>query len=501
MVMALLETQGVAKRFPNGTVALAGVDLIVAPGRVHGLLGANGAGKSTLIKILSGVLAPSDGVMLWRGEPARWRRPIEARRAGIATIQQHIPLVPTLSVRENILLDRGGVLRERQGDRDVVRALLARIDCAIDSEALVGELRIGDRQMVAIAQALASGAELVIMDEPTASLAGHEREAVYRIIRRLAHDEGRAVLFISHFLDEIVALTDTITVLRDGRAVLDAETASVSEADIAAAIAGEKLNALERTHRAAPTGEVALRVERLVTPQLAQPVDLRIRRGEILGVAGLLGSGRSELLHAIFGSDRRARGAVSLDGKIIGRSPEEAVEAGIALVAEERVAQGLVPGFEIWRNLSLPHAGASGWLLDEDAERSAAEHAVERLAIKAAGIDTPVTELSGGNAQKVTIARWLRPETRLLLLDEPSAGIDVGARTEIMRLIRQLADEGLPILLVSSDFSELLALTDRVLVLRDRRIVADRLAAELDEDTLILLAGGSAGSDNREIAA
>ncbi|TGX55704.1 sugar ABC transporter ATP-binding protein [Sphingomonas gei] len=499
--MALLEARGVAKRFPNGTVALAGVDLVVEPGRVHGLLGANGAGKSTLIKILSGVLAPSDGVMLWRGEPARWRKPIEARRAGIATIQQHIPLVPTLSVRENILLDRGGMLREAQGDRDEICALLARIDCTIDPEALVGELRIGDRQMVAIAQALASGAELVIMDEPTASLAGQEREAVYRIIRRLAHEEGRAVLFISHFLDEIVALTDTITVLRDGGAVLDAETATIGEAEIAAAIAGEKLNALERTHRASPTGEVALAIEGLATPHLAQPVDLTLRRGEIVGVAGLLGSGRSELLHAIFGSDRHARGAVSLDGKAVGRSPEEAVEAGIALVAEERVAQGLVPGFEIWRNLSLPHVGASGWLLDEDAERAAAERAVERLAIKAAGIDTPVTELSGGNAQKVTIARWLHPSTRLLLLDEPSAGIDVGARTEIMRLIRQLADEGLPILLVSSDFSELLALADRVLVLRDRGIVADRPAADLDEDALILLAGGSAGSDNREIAA
>jgi ribose transport system ATP-binding protein len=499
--MPLLEAQGVAQRFPNGTVAVAGVDLIVEPGRVHGLLGANGAGKSTLIKILSGVLAPSGGTMFWRGQPAAWRKPIEARRAGIATIQQHIPLVPTLSVRENILLDRGGVLRERPGDHGEVRALLARLDCAIDPDALVGGLRIGDRQMVAIAQALAGGAELVIMDEPTASLAGHEREAVYRIIRRLAHEQGRGVLFISHFLDEIVALTDEITVLRDGRAVLHAETATVSEAEIAAAIAGEKLTALERTRRDAPIGEVALRVERLTTPRLAHPVDLTLRRGEIVGVAGLLGSGRSELLHAIFGSDNRARGAVSLDGSAVGRSPEEAVAAGMALVAEERVTQGLVPGFEIWRNLSLPHAGASGWLLDEDAERVTAERAVRQLAIKAASIDAPVTELSGGNAQKVTIARWLHPSTRLLLLDEPSAGIDVGARTEIMRLIRQLADQGLPILLVSSDFSELLALADRVLVLRDRRIVADRPAAELDEDALILLAGGSPGSDNREFTA
>lgn len=497
--MALLEARGVAKRFPNGTVALAGVDLMVVPGRVHGLLGANGAGKSTFIKILSGVLPPSDGEMLWHGRPAAWRKPIEARRAGIATIQQHIPLVPTLSVRENILLDRGGVLRDRDADRDEVAALLARIDCAVDPEALVSELRIGERQMVAIAQALAGGAELVIMDEPTASLAGYEREAVYRIIRRLAHEEGRAVLFISHFLDEIVALTDTITVLRDGRAVLDAETATLSEAEIAAAIAGEKLEALERVHRDAPTGAVALAVERLVTPQLAQPIDLQVRRGEIVGIAGLLGSGRSELLHAIFGSDTRARGSVSLDGSLVGRSPEEAVAAGVALVAEDRVAQGLVPGFEIWRNLSLPHGRA--WLLDEDAERAAAEDAVRRLSIKTASIDAPVTELSGGNAQKVTIARWLCPGTRLLLLDEPSAGIDIGARTEIMRLIRQLADGGLPILLVSSDFSELLALADRVLVLRDRRIVADRPAAELDEDALILLAGGSAGSDNREIAA
>ncbi|AJP74015.1 sugar ABC transporter ATP-binding protein [Sphingomonas hengshuiensis] len=501
MVMALLEAQGVAKRFPNGTVALAGVDITLEAGRVHGLIGANGAGKSTFIKILAGVMPPSDGVMLWRGEPARWRKPIEARRAGIATIQQHIPLVPTLSVRENILLDRGGMLRERAGDHDAVRAVLARIECAIDPEAMVGELRIGDRQMVAIAQALASGADLVIMDEPTASLAGQEREAVYRIVRRLAREEGRAVLFISHFLDEIAALTDTLTVLRDGRAVLHAETATLSEADIAAAIAGERLNALERSPRAVPTGPVALEVTRLVTPRLAEPIDLTLRRGEIVGVAGLLGSGRSELLHAIFGSDSHARGTVVLDGAPVGRSAGEAVAAGMALVAEDRVAQGLVPGFDLWRNLSLPHAGASGWLLDEDAERDAAEHAVRQLSIKTASIDAPVTELSGGNAQKVTIGRWLRPETRLLLLDEPSAGIDIGARTEIMRLIRRLADDGLPILLVSSDFAELLALADRVLVLRDRRIVADRAAGDLDEDALILLAGGSLASDNGEIAA
>ncbi|WP_076069610.1 sugar ABC transporter ATP-binding protein [Sphingomonas montana] len=490
MVTPLLLAQGVAKTFPNGTIALHGVDLALRAGRVHGLLGANGAGKSTLVKILSGALPASGGTVTWRGASARWTGPARARAAGIATIYQHVPLVPTLSVLENILLDRGGWRRDRRDQRAEVAALLARVGHELDLDALVGDLPIGARQMVAIVQALASGADLIVMDEPTASLAGHERETVYRIVRMLAHAEQRAILFISHFLDEIVSLTDEVTVLRDGRVALNAETATLDEAAIAAAIAGRSVTALSRTADRW-IGAPALVATGLSVPGRLGATDITVAAGEIVGIAGLLGSGRSELLHAIFGAHPVQTGNVQLHGQPVGPSPEEAVAAGIALVPEDRAAQGYIPQFEIWKNIGLPHVGAGSWLLDPAAERGAADAAIARLAIRTPDADTIVTDLSGGNAQKVVIAKWLGERTRLLLLDEPTAGIDIGARTDILQLIQSFADDGLPVLLVSSEFSELIAICDRILVMRDGRIVAERRAGDIDEQGLILLAGGT----------
>jgi ribose transport system ATP-binding protein len=348
-------------------------------------------------------------------------------------------------------------------------------------------LPIGTRQMVAIAQGLMSDPALLIMDEPTASLAGDEREQVYRTIRRLA-GEGRAILFVSHFLDEIVALTDEVTVLRDGRAVLDARTADLDEAAIAAAIAGRSVTALERVERPPPAGSALLDVRDLASPGKLAPTTFSIAAGEIVGIAGMLGSGRSELLHAIFGADPAARGTVLLGGEEVGRDPAEAVAAGIALVPEDRAAQGFIPGMTIAENIALPH---NGWLIAPRRERAMATAAIDDLAIKAPDAEALVGELSGGNAQKVVIAKWLSPRTRVLLLDEPTAGIDIGARTDILRLIRRLADQGLAVLLVSSEFEELLAVTDRILVLRDGAIVAQVDPATTDEAGLIQLASGT----------
>jgi len=490
----LLSCEGVAKRFPNGTVALRGVDMTIRAGRVHGLLGANGAGKSTLIKILSGAHSASGGQLVWRGEPVRWRRPIDAKRAGVATIQQHVPLVPTLSVLENILLDTGGWRRHRHDERQRVAGMVDRIGVGLDLDASVGDLAIGERQMVAIVQALASGADLVVMDEPTASLAAPERETVYRIVRQLAREEGKAVLFVSHFLDEIVALTDEVTVLRDGRAALHAETASLDEAGLAAAIVGKAVVQLARDRRREVTGPEVVAITRLSSPGRLAPTDLSLRAGEVVGLAGMLGSGRSELLHAIFGADPDAGGSVRLHGRLVGRSPEEAVRAGVALVPEDRVAQGYLPQMPLWQNVTLPQlATHSRWgLIPCPAdERGRAAEAVDRLAIRTPDVDALVPELSGGNAQKVTIAKWLVPGTRLLLLDEPTAGIDVGARTDILRLIRALADDGLPVIVASSDYDELLAICDRVVVLRDGAVVAERAAGDLDEPMLVLLTGSA----------
>ena len=500
----LLELRGIRKVFPNGTVALRGADLNVRSGSVHGLLGANGAGKSTLIKILSGALEVSGGGLFWKGAPVRWTRPIHAKAAGIATLYQHVPLVPTLSVLENVLLGSKGTWRQRAEDRERVGAILDEVGYAVDLDAPVASLSIGQRQMVAILQALSGGADLVVMDEPTASLSNPERRTVHRIVRQLAGEQGKAVLFVSHFIDEIIALTDEVTVLRDGRATLNAPTDTLSEEAIAEAIAGREVVTLEREHRAQARGEVVVEARRIASPGTLAETNLTVARGEIVGIAGMLGSGRSELLHALFGADPAATGELWIEGERLGPTAEERVAAGVALVPEDRAEQGYVPAFTIAENISLPtlrQFSGAGLLPRRSAEHAASVAAIERLSIKAPGPDTLVTELSGGNAQKVVIAKWLTGHSRFLLLDEPTAGIDIGARTDVLRLIRRAADDGLPVLLVSSEFHELLALCDRILVMRDGAVVAERRGDAITEQELILLAGSSANPDAGAVAA
>lgn len=492
----LLQLERLEMVYPNGTAALRGVDLTVREGTVHGLLGANGAGKSTLIRILAGAARATAGSIIWQGERVSWSRPAQARAAGIATLHQQIPLVGSLSVLENVFLaQRGG---GRRGPRLVarLRRLMAAIECEIDMEAPVAPLAIGERQMVGILQALAADAALIVMDEPTASLAAAERRIVHRTIRRLA-DEGRAVLLVSHFLDEVLALTDEVTVLRDGTRVLAAATVVLDEPGLAAAIVGRPPREVAGPAAAnEPGGERVAEIIGLESPGRLAPCSFEVRAGEVLGIAGFLGSGRSELLHAIFGADRTARGEVRLHGNPVPRSPRAAVNAGIALVPEDRQRQALVPEFPLSRNLTLAHLGqfARWGLLRAGSETAAAEAAIQRLGIEARGAATPVTELSGGNAQKVSIARWLCGPTRLLLLDEPTAGIDIGARAEILALVRELAGAGLAIVWVSSDLKELAATADRILVMREGAIVAERIAAETDEAELVLLASGAASA-------
>ena len=492
---ALLQLERLEKVYPNGTAALAGVDLTVHAGEVRGLLGANGAGKSTLIRILSGASRATAGAMSWRGERVGWSRPAQARAAGIATLHQHIPLVGTLSVLENVFLaQRGGWRRSRVLEARL-HQLMAAIGYEVDIDATVATLSIGERQMVGILQALAAEATLIVMDEPTASLAADERRIVHRTIRRLA-EEGRAVLLISHFLDEVLALTDEVTVLRDGRVALSSATAAVDQAGLAAAIVGRPIQesgSRASSHR--ETGRTVAEIIGLESPGRLAPCSFEVRAGEVLGIAGFLGSGRSELLHAIFGADRGASGEVRVDGVAVGRSPQAAVAAGIALVPEDRRSQALVPEFSLSGNLTLAHLGRFtrwGLLLRAGAEMAAADEAIQRLGIRARGAATPVGELSGGNAQKVSIARWLCGPTRLLLLDEPTAGVDVGAKAQILGLIRELAAAGLGVVWVSSELTELAAAADRILIMREGAIVAERTAADTDEEELVLLASGAA---------
>ena len=492
----LLRMEGLAKVFPNGTVALRGVDLTIRAGLVHGLLGANGAGKSTLIKILSGALPASAGTITWCGERVSWRRPVEPQAAGVATLHQHIPLVGTLSVLENVFLSESSGWRRTSELEARLQQLLESVGYDIDPQALVGDLSIGQRQMVAILQALAMKARLIIMDEPTASLATSERAIVYRTIQHLARVERTAVLFVSHFLDEIMSLTDEVTVLRDGVAVLHADTRDLDEVKIAEAIVGRAVTALTRQPaRMGFSDAPMLEIEKLSSAGKLAPCTLTLHAGEVIGIAGFLGSGRSELLHAIFGADREARGEVRMLGKKVGRSPASAVKAGLGLVPEDRMGQGLIPGFALWQNATLPFLESLAWrdfLMSHRREVARAEEAVARLRIKAASVDVPVSDLSGGNAQKVSIAKWLTATTKVLLLDEPTAGVDIGAKAEILQNIRALAAAGAGVMIVSSEFEELLSVSDRILVLRDGAVVAERQVTETTEHELILLAGGTA---------
>lgn len=494
----IMRLVSIAKTFGNGTVALRGVDLEIHRGMVHGLLGANGAGKSTLIKILSGAFKATRGEVIWHGQPVSWDNPKAANDMGVATIHQHIPLVPTLSVIENVFLGEKGVWRRSNRLRERFNAICERVGYWIDPDHLISDLPIGERQMVAIYQALGTGADLIVMDEPTASLAAEERDIVYQTVRKLSKVEGKAILFVSHFLDEVMLLTDQVTVIRDGQAVLRANTAELDEEKIAEAIVGKQIAALEKASHGRKSinrgdGTPRLELRGLASAGKLDPLDLTVAKGEVIGVAGLLGSGRSELLHAIYGADSQAKGVVLLDGQSIGRSTGAAVRAGIGLVPEDRNGQGLIPDFEIWRNITLPDlsgVSAFSFLPVASRERERAWDAIRQLSIKANSPEILVTELSGGNAQKVTIAKWLFSDVKLFLLDEPTHGIDIGAKADILVLIRKLAEAGKTVFFVSSDFEELLAVCDRILVMRDGQVVTERAPQDTSEHELLLLAGG-----------
>jgi ribose transport system ATP-binding protein len=503
----IMQLRGIAKTFANGTVALQGVDLDIEQGKVHGLLGANGAGKSTLIKILSGAYGATSGDVIWRGTPVRWNSPKAANDMGVATVHQHIPLVPTLSIIENVFLGSKGRWRRSHAQRQQFGELCSRVGYSLAPDTLVGDLSIGQRQVVSIMQALGTGADLIVLDEPTASLALEERELIYETVRRLPQIDNKAILFVSHFLDEVMELTDEVTVLRDGVAVLRAQTASLTEAKLAEAIVGKELVALERAASSRTdhtdilhTGAPLLELRDLGSVGKLRPLSLRVAPGEVVGVAGLLGSGRSELLHAIYGSDKSAAGEVLLNGVRLARNTGAAVQAGLGMVPEDRMQQGLVPEFEISRNVSLPALEGvtlRAGVLSGRRERQRGWAAIDLLSIKARHPELLVTELSGGNAQKVSIGKWFFSDVKLFLLDEPTAGIDIGAKTDILRLVRQIAAEGKSVLIVSSEFEELLAVSDRILVMRDGACVAERLAHETNEHELLLLAGGQSAPSSR----
>ncbi|MFE6281931.1 sugar ABC transporter ATP-binding protein [Streptomyces sp. NPDC057877] len=499
----LLSMSGITKSFP-GVRALDGVDLDVQAGEVHCLLGQNGAGKSTLIKVLAGAHQPDGGTINWRGEPVTLRSPIAAMRLGIATIYQELDLVEHLSVAENVHLGHeptaAGFVVRRGAARASTAALLKRLGHPeIDPARLVGELSAAQQQIVSMARALSHDVRLIVMDEPSAALDPDEVANLFRIVGDLTAD-GVAVVYISHRLEEIRRIGDRVTVLKDGRAVAGGLPAkSTPTREVVAMMTGRNVEyVFPDRPTEPPTREPLLQVRGLAREGEFEPLDLEVRPGEIVGLAGLVGSGRSEILETVYGARKPTSGEVLVDGRPLRPgSVRAAVRAGLGLAPEERKAQALLMLESVTRNVSvssMSRFSRGGWI-DRGAELGAARAATRQLSLRPDNPSVPVRTLSGGNQQKAVLARWLLRGCRVLLLDEPTRGVDVGARAELYAVVRRLADEGLGVLLVSSEVPEVLGLADRVLVLREGRVVHTAPARELDEHRVLdLVMEGSPAS-------
>ncbi|MEV6834047.1 sugar ABC transporter ATP-binding protein [Streptomyces sp. NPDC051133] len=489
----LLSMSGITKSFP-GVRALDGVDLDVQAGEVHCLLGQNGAGKSTLIKVLAGAHQPDGGTIRWRGEPVTLRSPIAAMRLGIATIYQELDLVEHLSVAENVHLGHepttAGFVVRGKAARTSTAALLERLGHPeVDPARLVGELSAAQQQIVSMARALSHDVRLIVMDEPSAALDPDEVDNLFRIVGDLTAD-GVAVVYISHRLEEIRRIGDRVTVLKDGRAVAGGLPAkNTPTRDVVALMTGRNVEYVFPGRPArAPDAPPLLQVRGLARDGEFAPLDLDLRPGEIVGLAGLVGSGRSEILETIYGARKPTAGQVAVEGRTLRPgSVRSAVGAGLGLAPEERKAQALLMLESVTRNVSvssLSRFSRAGWV-DRRAERGAARAATRELSLRPDNPEVPVRTLSGGNQQKAVLARWLLRGCRVLLLDEPTRGVDVGARAELYAVVRRLADQGLAVLLVSSEVPEVLGLADRVLVLREGRVVHTAPARELDEHRVL----------------
>ncbi|MCF3144620.1 sugar ABC transporter ATP-binding protein [Streptomyces platensis] len=493
----LLRVEGVTKSFP-GVRALDGVDLTLCAGEVHVLLGENGAGKSTLIKMLSGAHRPDEGRLLVDGDEVTVRSAQDAERLGIATIYQEFNLVPGLTVAENIFLGRQPRTRLGLVDKKTMRTraaeLLRRVRLDVSPNTPVAELGIARLQMVEIAKALSLDARVLIMDEPTAVLTSEEVETLFEIVREL-RDAGVGIIFITHHLDEIGALGDRVTVLRDGRSVAEVP-ASTDEDELIRLMVGRDIAEQYPRRRPDEPGAPLLRVRGLTrngttAGPVFEDIGFEVRAGEVVGLAGLVGAGRTEVVRAIFGVDRHDAGTVEIDGKELARGDvRAAMRAGLGLVPEDRKGQGLVLDASVQDNLTLARLDRDtrGGLVDRGAQRREAATAAERLKVRMSGLGQSARTLSGGNQQKIVIGKWLLTDTRLLILDEPTRGIDVGAKVEIYQLINELTAAGRAVLMISSDLPEVLGMSDRVLVMSQGRLAGELSAEEATQDAVMELA-------------
>jgi galactofuranose transport system ATP-binding protein len=499
----VVEMRDITVGFP-GVKALDGVDFRLLPGEVHALMGENGAGKSTLIKALTGVYGIDTGTIRVRGDEQEFASPAAAQQAGIATVYQEVNLCPNLTVAENILLGREP-RRLGRIDRRAVRRraaeLLARLNLAVDPDSVLGGHPLAVQQLVAIARAVDLDAAVLILDEPTSSLDADEVHELFRVIRDI-RDAGVAVLFVSHFLDQVYAIADRATILRNGRLVGEYPLAELSRLEMVKKMVGQELAALTDLDRQPPT-DVAelpdtpvLAVSGLGRTGAIAPVDLAVHPGEVLGLAGLLGSGRTELARLLFGADHADSGAVTVDDRPTRlRSPIDAIAARVAYCSEDRKGEGIVGELTVRDNIVLALQARRGWArrLPRHTTDELVAKWIAALDIRPTDPDVLIRNLSGGNQQKVLLARWLITEPRLLILDEPTRGIDIGAKTQIQRLVVDLAGDGMAVLFISAELEEVLRLSDRVAVLRDRHKVAELPRAEASMGQVMeLIARGGA---------
>ncbi len=500
MDQPFLRMSGISKRFP-GVQALDDVNFEVAPGEIHALLGENGAGKSTLLKILSGAQQPDAGEILLGGVPATFASPHDAQRLGIVTIYQEFTLAPNMTVAENVFIGRepgaGPFVNWRKMAADT-RAITERLGIGLKPRALVRDLSVAEQQMVEIARALSMQSRLIVMDEPTSALSSTEVEKLFRIVRDLkAH--GLSIIFVTHRLEEVMNICDRYTVLRDGRQVGGGKVSDTNVNGIIRLMVGRQLEALFAHHEATRAGEVALRVEGLSRRGTAQDqtatvlddVSFAVRRGEILGVAGLVGAGRTEMARAVFGADPFDSGSVFIGGERVDiRSPADAIGRGVGLVPEDRKQQALFLSLGVRINLSMAAHEQflrGGVFIDEGAERRMVEEFRKKLNIRMASQEQAIANLSGGNQQKVVLARWLALRPKVLIVDEPTRGIDVGAKVEVHNLLFELAREGIAIIAISSELPEVLAISDRIVTMREGRMTGEVSRAEASEERLMAM--------------
>ncbi|SAL05859.1 ABC transporter [Caballeronia calidae] len=507
----LLDMQDIDIAF-GGVAALKRARLTVAAGEVHALIGQNGAGKSTLIKILTGAYRKTAGTIRFDGREVDFRMPKDARAAGISTIYQEINLVPFRSVAENIFLGREPrrfglidwkTVQQRASD------LLESLGLHIDVKKPVREYSTAIQQMVALARAVSSDAKMVIMDESTSSLDEREVELLFTVVRRL-RDDGRAVIFVSHRLDELYALCDRVTIMRDGQTVAESTLREMDKLKLVTTMLGRTLAAVVHEDSAvkeanlAKRGPVALSAQGLAAGAKVTDVSLDVHAGEAVGLAGLLGSGRTETMRLLFGADRPAKGTLAVGGESANfRSPKDAIARGVAYLTEDRKAEGIVPELSVRDNLTLvclPALTKRG-VVDVAKQKEIVDGFIESLGIKLRSPDQPIRELSGGNQQKVLLARWLATHPRLLLLDEPTRGIDVGAKADVAKIVRELRDAGLAVLLSASELEELTAVADRAVVIRDGETVAQLDGAQMNEASIMDAIAYGAGEQSTLIEA